>query len=54
MGLQGHTVPQTASASPQHGDRKGPPGPTQPPSPLLYDVGAAMLGDCVTLEAGWG
>ena len=25
----------------QHGDRKGPPCPTQPPSPLLYDVGAA-------------
>ncbi len=25
----------------QHGDRKGPPGPTQPPSPLLYSVGAA-------------
>ncbi len=24
-----------------HGDRKGPPGPTQPPSPLLYSVGAA-------------
>ncbi len=27
--LHGHTVPQ-------HGDRKGPPGSTQPPSPLLY------------------
>src|SRR5713226_8713870 len=24
-----------------HGDRKGPPDPTLPPSPLLYDVGAA-------------
>jgi len=25
----------------QHGDRKGPPLPIAPPSPLLYDVGAA-------------
>src|SRR3989442_7904292 len=25
----------------RHGDRKGPPDPTLPPSPLLYDVGAA-------------
>ncbi len=30
-----------ATASLRHGDRKGPPDPTLPPSPLLYDVGAA-------------
>ena len=27
---------------PQHGDRKGPPIPMAPPSPILYDVGAAQ------------
>ncbi len=32
--LHGHTIPQ-------HGDRKGPPIPAQPPSPLLYTALAA-------------
>src|SRR6266478_5952504 len=42
MGVSFHLIGRGhAPQQPQHGDRKGPPGPTQPPSPLLYDVGAA-------------
>ena len=39
--MAAHQAEASLSVSPQHGDRKGPPIPIAPPSPLLYSVGAA-------------